>query len=156
MCTKRHSAAFKILSVALIFIFILPTNVYASTDEAVSPRASYYLTSYSTYINPGALGKIEVWFSVTGVEYMDEIGTLTIQLYESTDNENWTWVKTYKHSTTPEMLAYDTIYYSHHVDYQGTIGRYYKAYVCIWAGKDGNGDTRYMWTQPKKASLLGT
>ena len=156
MYKRRNSSAFKLLAFALIFIFLIPTNVSASTIEPVTPRASYYLTSYSTYINPCALGKIEVWFSVTGVEYMDEIGTLTIQLYESTDNESWTWVKTYKHSTTSGMLAYNTIYYSSHVDYQGALGRYYKAYVCIWAGKNGDGDTRYMWTQPKKASLLGS
>lgn len=32
-----------------------------------------------------------------------------------------------------------------YVSYQGIAGKYYKAYVCIWAGKNGSGDTRYMW-----------
>ena len=85
---------------------------------------------------------------------MDEIGVLTIKIYESTDASNWTWVETFNHNTTSGMLTYDDIYYTGHVDYQGTIGRYYKAYVCIWAGKDRDGDTRYMRTQPKKATLL--
>lgn len=85
---------------------------------------------------------------------MDDIGTLSIQIYESKDNINWTWVDTYTNGDTPSMLGHNDYYYSGHVDYQGTIGRYYKAYVCIWAGRDGGGDTRYMWTQPKKATLL--
>ena len=85
---------------------------------------------------------------------MDELGTLNIKIYESTDGENWTWVDTYKHDTTSGMLGYNKVYHSGHVDYQGTIGRYYKAYVCIWAGKDGTGDTRYMWTDIQRASLF--
>lgn len=50
------------------------------------------------------------------------------------------------------MLGHDAIHYSSHVDYQGIAGRYYKAYVTIWAGKDGGGDTRYFWTSVKTAT----
>ena len=35
--------------------------------------------------------------------------------------------------------------------YNGTAGKYYKAYVCIWGGKDGDGDTRYFWTSAKNS-----
>ena len=142
------------LSIVLAVSFFSPMTAYASTSDSLTPRASDYLNSYNTYVYPAAWGKIQVYFDVTGVDYMDEIGTLSIQLFESTDNENWTRVKTYTHDTTSGMLGFDKIYHSGHVDYSGTIGRYYKAYVCIWAGKDGNGDTRYMWTQPKKATLF--
>ena len=151
------NAEYRFIKRAVILVLIVTLLVPAQTNARatpIEPRASDYLNSYNTYICPMALGKIEIWYSVTGVNYMDEIGVLTIQLYESTDNVNWTWVKTFKHATTSGMLAYDTIYHSNHVDYSGTIGRYYKAYVTIWAGKDGDGDTRYMWTLPKKASLL--
>lgn len=150
----NYSSIVSIIAFLLIFTLIIPTNVCAT--ETIVPRASYYLDSYNTYIYPAALGKIQVWFTVTGVNYMDEIGTLTIKIYESTDGETWNWVKTYKQATTTGMLAYDTIFHSGHVDYQGTIGRQYKAYVTIWAGKDGDGDTRYMWTQPKKATLFAS
>lgn len=153
MCEKR-SSGFRIIALTLVLFLTLPIYPIVSANVDATPRASYYLDSYNTYICPMALGKIEIWYSVTGVDYMDEIGVLTIQLYESTDNTNWTWVKTFKHTTTNGMLAYDTIYHSNHVDYSGTIGRYYKAYVTIWAGKDGDGDTRYMWTLPKKATLF--
>ena len=154
MRRRKHSPIVRVLAVLLVFVLITPVNANASTN--VTPRASYYLTSYNTYIYPAALGKIQVWFSVTGVDYMDDIGVLTVQIYESTDNENWTWKKTYRHDSTAGMLINDDYFHSSYVEYSGTIGRYYKAYVCIWAGKDGAGDTRYMWTQPKKATLLAS
>ena len=154
MIICKRKLSFRILAIVLILALLAPTNIQAAEFDKLTPRASYYLDSYNAYIYPAAFGKIQVWFSVTGVNYMDEIGVLTIKIYESTDNENWTWVETFNYNTTSGMLEYDEVFYSGHVDYQGTIGRYYKAYVCIWAGKDGDGDTRYMWTQPKKATLF--
>lgn len=153
MNTKPKSLLMRIVIILLFLALIVPIGADASNIE-ISPRASYYLDYYNTYIYNAAFGKMQVYFDVTGVEYMDEIGALTIQIYESTDNQNWTWVKTYRHDTTSGMLGHNEVYYSSHVDYSGTIGRYYKAYVCIWAGKDGDGDTRYYWTDVKKATLF--
>lgn len=144
----------KLLAILLIICIFVSNALPANATGIVDPRASDYLDSYNAYIYPASLGKIQIWFTVTGVNYMDEIGTLTILLYESTDQTNWTWVKTYKHNSYADMLDYNDIYHTGHVEYSGTIGRYYKAYVTIWAGKDGAGDTRYFWTQPKKATLF--
>ena len=146
---KVNGVLIKVTALLLIFAFICPIGVQATTS-----RASYYLDSYSAYIYCAGWGKVQVWVSVTGVDDMDEIGSLSIQLYESTDQENWTWVKTFQHVSSPDMLGYDKLFHSGHVEYAGTIGRYYKAYVCVWAGKDGQGDTRYFWTTPKKATLF--
>ena len=153
MNNNKHSTFIRMIAVLLVFIIISPSFMCA-TATTNSPRASYYLDSYNTYMYNAAFGKMQVYFDVTGVEYMDEIGTLNIQIFESTDQENWTWVKTYTHDTTSGMLGYNKMYYSGHVDYAGTIGRYYKAYVCIWAGKNGDGDTRYYWTQVQKATFF--
>lgn len=150
---RKQKLYIRIIILILIVAIIAPTGVYASNND-IEPRASYFLDSYNTYLYNAALGKIRVYFDVTGVHYMDEIGTLTIQLFESKDNETWTRVKTYTHDATSGMLGYNKVYHSGYVEYSGTIGRYYKAYVCIWAGKDGDGDTRYMWTQPQKATLF--
>lgn len=147
---KRHV---RIIALVLIAILIILPNASAVSNTQ-TPRASDYLESYNTYPYNAALGKIRIYFHVTGVHYMDEIGTLSIKIYESTDNVNWTWVETYKHNTTTGMLDYNKVYHSGYVTYPGTIGRYYKAYVCIWAGKDGGGDTRYMWTGSQKATLF--
>ena len=148
MKTKR-SFVVNITIVLLIIAFVLPVNVFA-----VEPRASYYLEAYSAYIYPAGWGKVQVWVSVDGVGDMDEIGALQIRLYESTDNETWTWVKTFDYTDYPDMLGYDNYYHDGHVEYSGTIGRYYKAYICVWAGKDGVGDTRYFWTSSEKATLF--
>ena len=87
---------------------------------------------------------------------MDEIGSLSIEIYEcptnSSDIRDWTWKETFKHNSTSGMLSYNDDFHSSHVDYSGTTGKYYKAYVCVWAGKNGDGDTRYFWTSAKKAT----
>ena len=147
--SEKITVQFKIIVLLLVVALVCPTNA-----SAVESRASYYLDSYSAYMYNAGWYKVQVWISVTGVDYMDEIGSLTIKLYESTDNETWTWVETFKYSDNPDMLAYNDYYHCGHVEYQGTIGRYYKAYVCVWAGKDGDGDTRYFWTAPVKATLF--
>lgn len=148
MKTKR-SVLFYITVIVLILANIFPINAFA-----VEPRASDYLEAYSAYVYPAGWGKIQVWFSVDGTNDMDEIGALEIQLYESTDNENWTWIKTFEHQDYSGMLGYSNYYHDGHIEYGGTIGRYYKAYVCVWAGKNGDGDIRYFWTSAKKATLF--
>lgn len=148
MKTKK-TTAIKFISVLLVLVFVLPINV-----AAAETRASDYLSAYSAYVYPAGWGKVQVWFSVDGTNDMDEIGALEIQLYESKDNENWYWVDTFMYTDYPDMLGYDDYYHTGHIEYNGTIGRYYKAYVCVWAGKNGDGDTRYFWTSAKKATLF--
>lgn len=140
---------YKVTILLIVIALICPVNI-----KAVEPRASDYLEAYSAYIYPAGWGKVQVWFNVDGTGYMDEIGTLQIKLYESTDNETWTWIKTYQYVDYADMLAYDDFTHMSHVEYNGTIGRYYKAYVCVWAGKNGDGDTRYFWTPAVKATLF--
>lgn len=145
----KRSLIFRIIAMALVFAFIFPSNVMA-----METRASDYLTAYSAYIYPAGWGKIQVWFSVDGTNDMDELGVLEIKLYESKDNETWTWIKTFEYQDYVGMLVYNDYTHMGHVEYNGTIGRYYKAYVCVWAGKDGDGDTRYFWTPTEKATLF--
>lgn len=139
----------RVAAIILVVTIILPVNTMA-----VEPRASDYLTAYTAYIYPAGWGKVQVWFSVDGTGTMDEIGALSIQLYESKDNETWTWLKTFDYTDNSGMLGYSNFYHDGYVQYNGTIGRYYKAYVCVWAGKDGDGDTRYFWTPVEKATLF--
>lgn len=146
---KKRSLAFRVIAMTLIIVCVFPINAMA-----METRASDYLTAYSAYVYPAGWGKVQVWFDVEGTNDMDEIGALEIQLYESKDNENWTWVKTFEHQDYTGMLGYNDFIYTGYVEYNGTIGRYYKAYVCIWAGKNGGGDTRYFWTPAEKATLF--
>lgn len=148
MNTKKH-LFLKVVALILIIACVFPISAMA-----VESRASDYLSSYSAYVYRAGWGKIQVWFEVDGTNDMDEIGALQIQLYESTDNTNWTWVKTFGYTDNPGMLGYDDFTHTGHIEYNGTLGRYYKAYVCVWAGKNGDGDTRYFWTNSEKATLF--
>ena len=145
----KRSLAFRIIAMTLIVAFVFPINAMA-----METRASDYLSAYSAYVYPAGWGKVQVWFDVNETNDMDEIGALEIQLYESKDNETWTWVKTFEYQDYPGMLVYNDYSHMGHVEYNGTIGRYYKAYVCIWAGKNGDGDTRNFWTPTEKATLF--
>lgn len=149
MKKNNYSRALRIGALLLAIVLFVPVNAKAA--ETVQPRASDYLCSYNAYIYPAANGKIQVWFTVTGNYYLDTIGALTIQVYQSTDNVNWTWYISFAHNNNPQMLSYNDHYHSGYVECQGVPGRYYKAYVCIWGGSDGDGDTRYFYTSAKKA-----
>lgn len=152
MLIKNHSALVRAAALLLVVVLVFPVGVSAATVETAQPRASDYLDSYNAYIYTAGGGKIQICFSVFGTNYMDTLGALTIQVYESVDNNTWTWVKSYSDGNYPNMIGYDDAYHSGVLDYYGIAGRYYKAYVCIWAGKDGGGDTRYFWTSVKKAT----
>lgn len=158
---KTYSIITRLLVFLLIVAMILPCSVYASSAGLVDlsqPRASYYLSMYEAYVYSAGAGLMQVWFDAQGTGYMDELGALSIEIYEcSTNSSNindWTWKKTFTYDSTSGMLSYNDDYHSGHVDYYGTIGKWYKAYVCIWGGKDGGGDTRYFWTSAKKATLF--
>ncbi len=146
---KKKELLFKITILLIVVVLVCPISA-----KAVETRASDYLAMYSAYIYPAGWGKVQVWVSVNGVNDMDEIGALEIQLYESKDNETWTWVKTFGFTDYPDMLGYNDYHHTGHVEYGGMIGRYYQAYVCVWAGKNGAGDARYFWTPVERATLF--
>lgn len=149
MYTAKHSVTIKIIAILLLAVMLFPVEALATES-----RASQYLNGYGAYAYAAGWGKIQIWFEVDGTNDMDEIGALEIQMYESTDNINWTWVKTYDYTDYSDMLGYNDFSHTGHIEHKGTIGRYYKAYVCVWAGKNGAGDTRYFWTNSEKATLF--
>lgn len=147
MHNKSRSAAVRAAALLLAILFICPFSAFAA-----EPRASYYLDTYLGYIYPAGNGLIQIYFQVVGTDDMDEIGVLTIKLYESTDNVSFSLVKTFTHDSTEGMLAYGKFFFENHVDYQGIAGRYYMAELTIWAGRDGTGDTRTLWLGPTQAT----
>ena len=151
MDKRKYSATMRVAALLLAVILIVPMGTKAATVETVHPRSSAYLCSYNAYIYPAANGKIQAWFTVTGNYFLDSIGALHISIYQSTDNVNWEWYKSYSHENYSHLLSYNDNYHSGYVECQGVPGRYYKAYVCIWGGSDGDGDTRYFYTSAKKA-----
>lgn len=149
MFKKGTSVFVRLIALLLVFSLSVPAYANAAEAELVQPRASAYLETYGAYVYLPGNGQVQVYFDVTGTDDMDELGALSIKIYESTDGVNWTWKDTFMHDQTPGMLSYNDDFHSGHVTYNGVVGRYYKAYVCIWGGKDGQGDTRYFWTSVK-------
>ena len=143
---KLHTISLKLVVFLLVLSLLLPSSVSAATSNPVQPTASYYLSAYTAYICAIGSYDIQIWWNVIGTGGMADIGTLTIILYESTDNENWTRVKTFRHDIYTHMLDHNTGHSANRVTYFGDTARYYKAYVCIYAGDGTNGDTRYFWT----------
>lgn len=144
--SKTQSGAIRIIALCLALVLIVPISANAVESDTIMPLASYYLDAYSAYVYVTANGQVQVWFDVMGTGNMDEIGTLTIKLYESTNGTTWTRVETFLHDSTPGMLFYGDDYISSHVSWSGgSTSKQYKAYVCVWAGKNGAGDTRYFW-----------
>lgn len=136
----------RIIAIILVITLITPCTAMAATYDTVQPYASKFLTSYNTYIcRVGTSGQIQIWFDVMGTGTMDEIGVLSIELYEVSSDGSQTWLKTYQHEDYSAMLIEDDWCHCSYVSYQGSTSKTYKAYVCIWAGKNGGGDTRYMW-----------
>ena len=152
MKRNRNRFFIKLIAIILSFSLCAPIGVKAVEETTVQPRASAYLMAYTAYICAMGNGDLEIWFDITGTDYWADIGVLSVLVYESTDNVNWHWVKTFLHDTTEGMLAHNTFCHMGHVDYKGVPGRYYKAYVCIWAGPEDGGDARYMWTEVERCT----
>lgn len=134
-----------LISLILLLTLVSPITVMATPHEDIQPYASNYLTAYNTYICKLGNNEVQIWYEVVGKGTMDEIGTLSIELYEVNSNGSLTWLKTFQYEDYDTMLVYDDYYHYSCVSYQGSTSKTYKAYVCIWAGKNGSGDTRYMW-----------
>ena len=144
---KKNRLFIKVIAATLAVILLSPVHAQAAVLETVSPRASDYLAAYTAYICAMGNGELQIWYEVDGTGTQEYIGVLMIRLYESTDNENWYWVKTFLHEDYDTMLLQNTYFNMDYVPYyEGVPGRYYKAYVTIWGGPDDTGDARYIWT----------
>ena len=148
---KSHFLA-KLIALALVISLCAPIGAQAAMPETVQPMASAYLADYTAYICAMGDGDLEIWWEVCGTGTWADVGVLSIYLYESTDNTNWEWVKTFQFTTYENMLAHNTYFCMSHVDYDGVPGRYYKAYVHIWAGPEDGGDGRYIWTPVERCT----
>ena len=139
------NSALVAIALCLVLTFAFPVSASAAVDDSIMPCASYYLDAYSAYVYVTDSGEVQVWFDVMGTGWMDEIGALSIRIYESVNGVDWTWIETFHYEDCDTMLFYDDYYASSFVSCQGSVYKQYKALVCVWAGKNGDGDSRYFW-----------
>lgn len=124
----------------LAIMMLLITPAFAA--ETVTPRASSYFMCISAYLEKTTGTQFEVWFDVTAVGGMDELGVSEIKVQRSSDGVNWTTMKTYSKDYYPQMICDNTVAHADCVTYTGTAGYYYRAYVCFYA-KNSSGFGEY-------------
>ena len=72
-----------LLAVSLLVVaFAVPTS--ASLE-----RSSLYLDCYRAWLTPQSGGKINITIDVQAVDYMDNVGALTVEMYEVGDVKHY-------------------------------------------------------------------
>ena len=130
----------QIICIVLVFVMMLSTTAFAA--EAANPRASNFFAASSVYFWQVSGSKYEIWFDVTAVDTMTELGASKIVVERSTDEENWTTVKTYKKENYSQMTTKaGTIGYANCVTYYPTSGYVYRATITLYAkNSSGTGE----------------
>lgn len=115
----------------LVVVMLFINTAFA--EENPTPWSSSYFAYNSTFLWKISETQFQIWFDVTAVKGMDELGTKTIKVQRSSDGETWTTMKTYTKESYPQMICEDTAGHSDCVTYTGTKGYYYRAYVVFYA-----------------------
>lgn len=131
--------AIRSLVIVIVLALVLSTAVFAAVE------ASQYLSYYNAYITKSG-NTIKVNFVVQGTRVMDKIGATEIYLYERPNSaSSWTLVQTFL-STDPayasDMIDSNASFKIDDVSYSGNSSYQYKAYVTVYAEKDGGSDSR--------------
>ena len=119
--------------VCLILIVAIYLTTPALTAGNVDQRASSYFGKGSVYLWKVSSTQFQVWFDVTAVNTMDELGASKITVERSTDEVNWESMKTYTKEDYSQMIAKNTFMHSDCVTYTYTSGYYYRAVVTLYA-----------------------
>lgn len=126
---KRFS---QIICTILVFAMVFSTTAFAA--ETIDSRASNYFMASSVYFWHASGNQYQIWFDVTAVGGMDELGTSKITVERSTDLVNWTPIKTYYKSSYPQMTTTTgTGWYTNYVTYYPADGYAYRAIVELYA-----------------------
>lgn len=128
----------------LVAALVLPLQVFAAENS--SPKASEYFAADSCYLYQTSATSFEVWFDVSAVGMMDEVGAKTVKVQRSTDGTNWTDVKTFSSSSYSQMIDYNTGAHACGLPYTATKGYYYRAYVQFYAKKGSGSATLSRYT----------
>lgn len=136
---KRFS---KLVCLILVMATILAVPVYA---QEIQPYGSDFFGSKLSYLYKTSSTEFEVWIEVIAIGMMDEIGASSITVQRSSDDKNWTDVKTYTKSTDTNLVCTNSYHHEAYVTYTGTSGYYYRAKVWFYA-KKGTDTAEYSYT----------
>lgn len=132
--------------VCLLLVCVMMFSTTAFAAETAEPRASDFFMYSSVYFWNTSGRNYEIWFDVTAVGTMAELGTSKIQVQRSTDNSNWTTVRTYYKEDYSQMVKTNTGHHDDCVSFTATAGYSYRAIVTLYA-KNSSGGTGTLRTQ---------
>ena len=121
--------------VSLILAVSLLLAMPVSAAENAESRASMFFSAHMTFLEQISPTGIRIWYDVdANAAVMDEIGVSVIDLYESTDGQSWTKVKTYEKEDYSSMIKYNSCFYTSYLSYsKAKTGYYYCADVTFYA-----------------------
>lgn len=129
--------------VSLLLVLTLVFAVPVSAAENTAPYASNFFGSRNAYLWETSSTSFQVWFNVTAVGTMSELGVDYIEIERSSDGVNWSVVKTYSSDDYSNLIAYNTATHSSYVTYANRQSGYqYRAYVELYA-KNSSGNRGY-------------
>lgn len=123
--------------VCLLLAMSLMMAVPVCAAENPNTRGSQFFMASSVYLDPTSGTAFQVWFDITAVGMMDELGAKSITIQRSTDNANWSNVSTYSRYSYSNLICKNTSEHASYITFYGSSGYYYRAYVELYA-KDGN------------------
>lgn len=129
----------QLVCLLLVCSMILAVPAFAAESTT---RASNYFGETSCYLWKTSSTEFQVWFDVTAIKTMEELGTSVIIVQRSSDTENWENMKTYYKEDYGQMICKNTVAHASYVTYTATPGYYYRAYVKFYAKLD-NGTAVY-------------
>lgn len=119
--------------VRCLCLILVVATMLSTTAFAAESRASNFFMASSVYFWNTSGNKYEIWFDVTAVGTMQELGVSEIRVQRSTDHENWSTVKTYRKADYAQMTDSNTASYANCVPFTATSGYSYRAVVFLYA-----------------------
>jgi len=129
-----------------VCLLLILSSVLVMPAAAVGTRSvqesSYFISELAYLAVSGT--DFDVWIEVEAKGIMKELGASSITVQRSSDNKNWTNMKTFKKEDYPELIDTDTVWHDAYVSYGGSPGYYYRALVWFHAKNDkGTGMASY-------------
>ena len=135
--------------VRIVCLLVVVTTLVAIPAYATeqSERASLYFSAYRAYCYAASSTKIEVNFYVVGAGVMDELGASRILVQRSSDQTNWTTVKTFSRAYYSDMIATNRGTHGATLSCNVDSGYYYRAYVTFYAENSSGYGEKYYYTE---------
>jgi len=125
-----------------VFAIVMLVNTVFASEHG--QRSSLYLDAYRAWLTPESGAIIDVTIHVQAVDDMDDVGALSVEMFESTDGgATWSRDGIYLSALHDELLEQDTyLYYDTPISHQGTAGYKYYAIVTVYAGDSTGSDSK--------------